>query len=154
MVGIYKEFLTSRCPTRYWSLILVNAGFNLAFAVWILNAYIGSIPVELEEAAMVDGGDPARCARAGSRCRWRCPACDRADLHVHRGVERVHHRADTHHQPGDYPLTVAWTRSSASTRWTGRHLFGASVIATIPVIILFAFIEGKVVGGLTAGSIK
>ena len=38
-----------------WSLILVNAGFNLAFAVWILNAYISSIPVELEEAAMVDG---------------------------------------------------------------------------------------------------
>ena len=38
-----------------WSLILVNAGFNLAFAIWILNAYIGSIPVELEEAAMVDG---------------------------------------------------------------------------------------------------
>ena len=34
------------------------------------------------------------------------------------------------------------------------HLFAGSVIATIPVIILFAFIEGRVVGGLTAGSIK
>ena len=34
------------------------------------------------------------------------------------------------------------------------HLFAGSVIATIPVIVLFAVIEGKIVGGLTAGSIK
>jgi multiple sugar transport system permease protein len=36
-----------------WSLILVNGGFNLAFAVWILNAYFASIPRELEEAAFI-----------------------------------------------------------------------------------------------------
>jgi ABC-type glycerol-3-phosphate transport system permease component len=35
-----------------------------------------------------------------------------------------------------------------------QHLFGASVVATIPVLILFAVIERRVVGGLTAGSIK
>ena len=34
-----------------------------------------------------------------------------------------------------------------------QHLFGASV-ATIPVLILFALIERRVVGGLTAGSIR
>lgn len=31
---------------------------------------------------------------------------------------------------------------------------GGSVVATVPVIILFAVIEGQVVGGLTAGSVK
>jgi multiple sugar transport system permease protein len=35
-----------------------------------------------------------------------------------------------------------------------QHLFGASVIATIPVLILFALIERRVVAGLTAGSIR
>src|SRR6266516_6293074 len=57
IVGIYKEFLDFGLlgVNPVWSLILVNAGFNLAFAVWILNAYISSIPAELEEAAMVDG---------------------------------------------------------------------------------------------------
>jgi len=53
---------------------MVNAGFNLAFAVWILNAYFGSIPVELEEAAMVDGssrlGTLLRVTQA--RRKWRC----------------------------------------------------------------------------------
>ena len=75
IVGIYKEFLDFGLLNLnpVWSLILVNAGFNLAFAVWILNAYIGSIPVELEQAAMVDGS-----TRLGAlfrvTCRWRCPA--------------------------------------------------------------------------------
>src|SRR6266704_5906898 len=57
IVGIYKEFLSFGLLglNPVWSLILVNAGFNLAFAVWILNAYISSIPAELEQAAMVDG---------------------------------------------------------------------------------------------------
>jgi multiple sugar transport system permease protein len=35
-----------------------------------------------------------------------------------------------------------------------QHLFGASVVATIPVLILFALIERRVVGGLTAGLVK
>ena len=42
---------------------MVNAGFNIAFAVWIMTAYFSSIPVELEEAAMVDGW-----ARSGPCC--------------------------------------------------------------------------------------
>lgn len=54
LVGIQREFSNFNLPPTL-SLILVNAGFNLAFAVWILNAYFSSIPVELEEAAMVDG---------------------------------------------------------------------------------------------------
>ena len=78
IVGIYKEFLSFGLLNinPVWSLILVNAGFNLAFAIWILNAYIGSIPVELEEAAMVDGN-----GRLGAlfrvTCRWPCPAWSR-----------------------------------------------------------------------------
>lgn len=35
-----------------------------------------------------------------------------------------------------------------------RHLFAAGLVATVPVIILFAFIERRVVSGLTAGAVK
>lgn len=38
--------------------------------------------------------------------------------------------------------------------WGAGFLFGASLVATIPVLILFAPIERRVVGGLTAGSIR
>lgn len=55
LVGLYREFYQLDMLNSVWTLILCNAAFNLAFAVWILTAYIGSIPVELEEAAMIDG---------------------------------------------------------------------------------------------------
>ncbi|MFB8174203.1 carbohydrate ABC transporter permease, partial [Kitasatospora purpeofusca] len=55
LVGLYREFHQLDMLNSVWTLILCNAAFNLAFTVWILTAYIGSIPVALEEAAMLDG---------------------------------------------------------------------------------------------------
>jgi multiple sugar transport system permease protein len=51
-------------------------------------------------------------------------------------------------------LTVAINNYIGEYSIDWGHLFAGAVIATIPVIILFAVIEGRVVSGLTAGSIK
>ena len=52
------------------------------------------------------------------------------------------------------PLTVRLDRFTGQYTVDWQHLFGASLVATIPVLILFALIERRVVGGLTAGSIR
>ena len=49
------------------------------------------------------------------------------------------------------PLTVRLDSFIGQYTVDWQHLFGASVVATIPVLILFALIERRVVGGLTAG---
>jgi multiple sugar transport system permease protein len=156
IVGIYKEFLgfglLSVNPAL--SLILVNAGFNLAFAIWILNAYIGSIPVELEEAAMVDGS-----TRLGALFRVTLPLAMPGVVTAliftfiaawNEFISALTLTTST----SDYPLTVRIDLFIGQYTVDWQHLFGASVVATIPVFILFALIEGRVVGGLTAGSIK
>ena len=60
VVGLYREFFELGLINTYAALILVNAAFNLAFAIWILRAFFASIPREIEEAAAVDG-----CGRPG-----------------------------------------------------------------------------------------
>lgn len=55
VIGIYREFVSFGLVNSYLSLIVVNAAFNLALSIWILNGYISSIPEELEEAAQIDG---------------------------------------------------------------------------------------------------
>ena len=60
--------------------------------------------------------------------------------------------------PGDLPgppcEVCVTSRPVGAPAGTWQHLFGASAVATIPVLILFALIERRVVGGLTAGSIR
>ena len=156
IVGIYKEFLNFGLLNLnpVWSLILVNAGFNLAFAVWILNAYIGSIPVELEQAAMVDGS-----TRLGALFRVTLPLAMPGVVTaliftlIAAWNEFISALALTTNG-SDYPLTVRLDSFIGQYTVDWQHLFGASVVATIPVFILFALIEGRVVGGLTAGSVK
>jgi multiple sugar transport system permease protein len=154
LVGIQREFIAFNLPNPTISLILVNAGFNLAFAVWILNAYFSSIPKELEEAAMVDG-----TSRLGALGRitlpLALPGIVTAVIFTFIGAwnEFIVGLTLTS-QPNQYPLTVAINNYIGQYSIDWGHLFAGSVIATIPVIVLFAMIEGKIVGGLTAGSIK
>jgi multiple sugar transport system permease protein len=154
VIGIYQEFSKSVQINSTFALILVNAGFNLAFAVWILNAYFGAIPKELEEAAMVDGA-----SRTGAMFRVIIPLAVPGIVtaliftFIAAWNEFISALVLTNSDSSE-PLTVKMNTflGQYSTDW--QHLFAGSVIATIPVIILFAFIEGKVVSGLTAGSVK
>ncbi|MFC1409411.1 carbohydrate ABC transporter permease [Streptacidiphilus sp. N1-12] len=154
IVGIYRQFLQFNLIDSVWSLILVNAGFNMAFAVWILNAYFSAIPKEIEEAAIVDG-----CSRIGAMFRVIIPLAMPGLVTAliftfiaawNEFIVALTLTTSVNHQP----LTVKTSTyiGQYSTDW--QHLFASSVIATIPVIILFALIEGKVVSGLTAGSVK
>jgi multiple sugar transport system permease protein len=156
IIGIYQEFINLHLLNidPVWSLILVNAGFNMAFAIWILNAYIGSIPVELEEAAMVDG-----TGRLGALRRitvpLAMPGIVTALIFTFISAWNEFITALTLvSSTSEYPLTVRMDSFIGAYSVDWQHLFGASLIATIPVFILFALIEGRVVGGLTAGSIK
>lgn len=154
LVGIYREFHQLGLVDTVWSLILVNGGFNLAFAVWILNAYFASIPRELEEAAFLDGN-----GRMGTLFRITLPLAAPGVVtaliftFIAAWNEFVVALTLTT-SPGNQPLTVALNSFIGQYQVDWQNLFAGSVIATIPVIILFALIEGKVVGGLTAGSVK
>jgi multiple sugar transport system permease protein len=54
-VPIYLMILKLHLINSYGALILVYTGFNVTFVVWMMESFFREIPVELEEAAMVDG---------------------------------------------------------------------------------------------------
>ena len=156
LVGIQREFTDFNIANPLISLMLVNAGFNLAFAVWILNAYFSSIPGELEEAAMVDG-----TSRIGALFRitlpLAMPGIVTALIFTFIGAWNellVALTFTSGESNSRQPVTVNLNNYIGQYSIDWGHVFAGSVIATLPVIALFAVIEGKVVGGLTAGSIK
>jgi multiple sugar transport system permease protein len=154
VVGLYREFFELGLVNTAAALILTNAAFNLAFAVWILRAFFASIPREIEEAAEVDG-----CSRFGALVRivlpLSQPAIVTAAIFAFIAAWNEYIVALTLMTDADMkPLTVGITSYVTAYVQHWNLLFAASVLAIVPVIVLFAVIEPYLVSGLTAGSVK
>ncbi|MFE5581760.1 carbohydrate ABC transporter permease [Kitasatospora sp. NPDC056531] len=153
-VGLYREFYALDLLDTPIVLVLANAAFNLAFAIWILSAYIGSIPMELEEAAMIDGN-----SRIGALFRVTLPLALPGVVtaviftFISAWNEFIMGLTLTN-SPDRQPLTVGINNmiGAYSVQW--NYVFAASLVAIVPVVVLFAVIERHVVSGLTAGSVK
>jgi multiple sugar transport system permease protein len=154
VVGLYRQFFELNLVNTYLAIILTNSAFNLAFAVWILHGFFSSIPKEVEEAAHLDG-----CGRLGTLTRimlpLTLPGVVTAVVFTFIAAWNEYVVALTLMlDDAKKPLTVGITSYVTGYEQHWDQLFAASIIAIIPVVILFAFIEKHLVGGLTAGSIK
>ena len=154
VVGIYREWFNFNMVNTYGALILTNAAFNLAFAVWILHGFFASIPKEVEEAANLDG-----CSRFGTLRRvmlpLTLPGIVTAVIFTFIAAWNEYVVALTLMlDESRKPLTVGITSYVTGYEQHWDQLFAAAVVAIVPVVVLFALIEKHLVGGLTAGSVK
>jgi multiple sugar transport system permease protein len=160
VIGIYREFVSIRdiVPAAgvdtYVSLILVNAAFNLAFSTWIMVAYFSTIPVELEEAAAIDGATRLGVLRRVT-LPLALPGIVTATIFTFIAAWNEFVVALTLAQsPRIKPLTVGVTVFIGQYRVEWQYLFASAVIAIVPVVVLFIVIERWLVSGLTAGGVK
>ena len=154
VVGLYREFFELDLVNTYTALILTNAAFNLAFAVWMLRAFFAGIPREIEEAAAVDG-----CGRVRTLLSIVLPLAGPGIVTVvifafiaawNEYVVALTLMTD----PAMKPLTVGITSYVTAYVQHWNLLFAASTLAIVPVVVLFALIEPYLISGLTAGSLK
>ncbi len=153
-VGLYQEFYSWRGHWVWVALILINAAFNLSFAVWIMHAFFASIPKEVEEAALIDGvGRLQAMFRIALPLVW--PGIVTAIVFVFVNTWNEYAAAFVLVQDPDLqPLTVAMPRFLGLYVRDWQYLFTTALVAIVPVIILFALIEKRLIGGLTAGAVK
>ncbi|MEO5983690.1 MAG: carbohydrate ABC transporter permease [Pedococcus sp.] len=154
VVGIYREFFSLNLVNTYLALILTNAAFNLAFAIWILHGFFSSIPIEVEEAAELDGCGPFMRLRR-VMLPLTLPGLVTATIFTFIAAWNEYVVALTLMlDDNKKPLTVGINSYVTGYEQNWDQLFGASIIAIVPVVVLFAIIEKHLVGGLTAGSVK
>ncbi|WP_213815978.1 carbohydrate ABC transporter permease [Glaciihabitans sp. dw_435] len=154
VVGIYREFYDLGLINTYGALILTDAAFNIAFALWILQGFFAAIPKEIEEAAALDGS-----GRFGTLMRvmlpLTLPGIVTAVTFTFIAAWNEYVVALTLIQDDALkPLTVGINSYVTAYEQNWAEMFAASLIAIVPVVILFALIEKHLVGGLTAGAVK
>lgn len=138
----------------YQALIYSNFSFTVPFTVWMLVGYFESIPRELEESAMMDG-----CGRFGALCRVVLPlaapgiAATAIFAFVSSWSELLFSITFT-------TQTEMRTLSAGLLFMVGQYeiqwgqLSAGVMISTIPVAVLFVFLQRHLIRGLTAGALK
>jgi multiple sugar transport system permease protein len=154
VIGIFREVVKFHMINTYQALILVYTAFNLAFATWILSSFFASIPVEIEEAAWIDGASRMKTLRKVV-LPLALPGLVTATIFTFISAWNEFVVAFTiEGSPTHQPITVGLDSFIGQYQVQWEYLFAGSLIAIVPVVILFAFIERWLVTGLTAGSVK
>jgi multiple sugar transport system permease protein len=152
--GLFRQFVGIGLQDTLIAMILINAAFNLAFAVWIMHSFFAGVPKEIDEAAQIDGAGiftvlfkinlPLVWPGIVTAIVFTFVSCWNefaASLVILSTAE-------------NQPLSVALTKFVGQYETSWQYVFGVSIVAIIPVVILFMLIEKRLVGGLTAGSVK
>jgi multiple sugar transport system permease protein len=138
----------------YLALILAYSSFSLPFSVWMLIGFFRSIPREIDEAATMDGAGTLQTFRrvilplarpglvavalftfliAWNSYVWALVLTTDASMFV---------------------LSVGIANMVGEYRVQWNELMAAAVVAAVPVMVLFAFLERHLVAAITAGAVK
>ncbi|QNE75036.1 ABC transporter permease subunit [Streptomyces finlayi] len=154
LIPIYLQLNAMGGIDEYWGLIVVYLVSTLPFATIMIRGFVINIPVELEESAMVDG-----CTRMGAFRRVIFPllAPGLAAASIFALVNAWNEYLFAYILINDnskYTLNV-WLMTFTTERGTDYGaLMAASTLISIPVVIFFMIIQGKMATGLTSGAVK
>jgi multiple sugar transport system permease protein len=154
IIPTFRLMNTLNLLDTYFALILMNTAMTLPFSIWMLIGFFESVPVDLEDAGMIDG-----LSRMGALVRIIMPltapglVTTAIFAFVTAWNEFIFALVLT--TTNDIrPITMAlysWQHQN-TVEW--QYMLATAAVATVPTIILFAFVRRWMVSGLTAGAVK
>lgn len=153
LVPWYLIFSKLGLTGTYTSLILCHMLIGLPYIIWVMIPSFEKIPKELEESAMVDG-----CTRIQAFSRIilpvSVPGIITATLLVFIGSWNNFIFGLILGTSKTQPLPVAIFSFISYTEVNWGGMMAASVVITLPVIILTLLLQKYIIAGLTAGAVK
>lgn len=154
VIPIFIMFSSVGLTNSLLGLILANTTVIIPFSSWMMKSFFDSVPVELEDAALIDG-----CSRIGSLVRIILPlskpgvAATGIFAALVAWGDYLFVRTLVK-DPNMFTVTVGLTsfQGEYGTDWNSVMAMG--IISMLPIAILFIALEPLLVSGLTAGSVK
>jgi multiple sugar transport system permease protein len=154
IVPMYQIINSLRLVNTYQGLVLVYVTFSLPFAVWMMRSFVADIPVDLEEAAMVDGASRLQAF-------WRVTLPLSRPGMVATAIFIV---IDTYNEflfaliltntPNYMPMSVATSALIGRINVQWQAMNSGGTIAIIPIVIFAVLVQRHLVRGLTLGAVK
>ncbi len=154
--GLFELIRALGVYNTVWGLILAYMLFTLPFTVWILTTFMRELPHELEEAAIVEGASSwTIVTRIFLPLLW--PALITTGLLAFMGAWNEFLYALTFTitpERRTVPVAIAMLTGSSQFELPWGPIMAASVLVTVPVVLLVMLCQRRIVSGLTAGAVK
>jgi N,N'-diacetylchitobiose transport system permease protein len=155
VISLFKVLDAWQLINTVLGLTLVYLVFVLPFTIWVLRGFVVAVPVELEEAAMVDG-----CNRL--QAFWRVTLPLMAPGLVATGIFALIQAWNEFvfalvvmNRPEHQTLPVwlqTFNEGAKGTDWGG--VMAGSTLMAVPVVVFFLLVQSRMSQGLTAGAVK
>ncbi len=138
------------------ALIFSYMIFTLPFTVWVLTTFMRDLPVEIEEAAIVDGASPVVIIfQVFLPLMW--PAMVTTGLLAFIAAWNEFLFALTFTSSNEQrtvPVAIALLSGSSQFEIPWGTIMAASVIVTVPLVVLVLIFQRRIISGLMAGGVK
>jgi len=154
--GMYSSIRALNLYNSTLGLMLSYLIFTLPFTVWVLTSFVREIPNELEEAAVVDGATPLQTL-VQVLFPVMGPALVTTGLLAFINAWNEYLFALTltsDDRARTVPVAIGSFSGASQYENPFAQIMAASVIVTIPLIILVLIFQRRIVSGLTAGAVK
>ena len=154
IVPIYSILSGLRMVDSLASLVLVQTAFAMPVAIWVIKQAMDSVPMELDESVMIDGGGSLDILRR-IMIRLTAPAMAAAAIIAFLASWNDYLFANT------FAVSSAnWTATKGLASFFGQYttpislIMGTALLFAIPPIVFFLLLQRQLVSGLTAGGVK
>lgn len=146
-VGLYNSM---------FGLAISYMMLTLPFTVWILTAFMRELPRELEEAAVMDGASPwIVITRVFLPVMWPAMVTTGLLAFIMAWNEFLFALTFTlTNEQRTVPVAIALISGASQFEMPWGNIMAASVIVTVPLIVLVLIFQRRIVSGLTAGAVK
>lgn len=155
LIPLYKLLRTLGLLNSYQAMIVPGVAFLIPTSIWLLKSYFEKIPIDLEEAAFVDGASRIQILRH-IITPLSTPGLVVVSLYIFIGAYAQQFLfAITFNSKKEYmpiPAGLYEFIGYQTVKW--NEMMAASLVGIAPVLMIFIFLQKYLVEGLTAGAVK
>ncbi len=155
MTALYKLLSPMGMINTRTGLIIVYTGTMAVFALWNMKGYFDTIPVEIEESAMIDGAGPVRIV-----CRIVLPLA-KPTIAVTAMMVLIYvwneYIFAINFMTGESSYTLAaglYSLQANETSGSWPVFSAASLVVSLPILVIFFAMQRNMASGLTSGGVK
>lgn len=154
--GMFELIRALGIYNTLFGLMLSNLILTLPFTVWVLTTFMRELPKELEEAAFVDGASPwIVVRRVFLPLMWPALVTTGLLTFIAAWNEFLFGLTFTlSNEVRTVPVAIALITGASQHELPWGNIMAASVIVTVPLLVLVLIFQRKIVSGLTAGAVK